>query len=450
METKCHFIGIGGIGMSALARILLEQKTIVSGSDIAKSYLTEDLSKAGAKVFIGHDAKYITPDLTVIYSTDIKHDNPEFAAAYQMRCQILHRSDLLQSLMKGHKELLVAGSHGKTTTTGLLTSVLIKSSLNPSYAVGGILKENNGNAKLGKGEYFVAEADESDGTFLKYSPYGAIVTNIGSDHLDYYGTKERLLDFFKRFCLKVHSDRHLFWCKDNKYLKQIQPHGISYGFCEDCDLRAINFNQVGWKFHMDVHFDGKVYPRVECNLVGAHNALNALAVFGMALQIGVKEEDIRKGLTEYQGVKRRLDRIGERNGVLFIDDYAHHPNEIASTLHGLRLCVKDRRILAVYQPHRFSRIRDCLGSFGGVFDDADVTFVTDIYSQGEKSIENLSATKIVEEVQEANNLTLCKYLPFEELEAEIVQTMKPEDVVLFMGAGNLSIFARELVAKLPL
>ena len=215
MTNQCHFIGIGGIGMSGLAKLMLSRNAEVTGSDIVSNYVTEGLVKGGAKIYIGHSSKHIKPGMTVVYSTDIKKDNPEYQAAINLKCEMLHRSDLLVQLMKGYKTLAVAGTHGKTTTSAMLASVLAKANLDPAYAVGGVIPQFNSNAGHGEGTYFIAEADESDGTFLKYDPYGAIITNIDLDHMNHFGSEAALIDAFKSFMAKPHSAEHLFWCGDD-------------------------------------------------------------------------------------------------------------------------------------------------------------------------------------------------------------------------------------------
>lgn len=446
MDEKYHFIGVGGIGMSSLACILMQRKAKVSGSDLTSSYITDGLKNRGADIFIGHDASHVKEDKTVVYTTGVGQENCEFMEACRIRTKMLHRSDLLHSLMQGYKMLAIAGSHGKTTTSALLTEVLIEANLDPSFSIGGILKSMNANGKHGEGEYFVAESDESDGTFLKYKPFGAILTNISTDHMDYFLTKDRLKDAFRKFLIKVQSQKHLFWCKESKYLREIHPSGYGYGFSEDCELRAKNFKQDGWRFRMDISFKGQLYLDVECALIGHHNALNALAVFGMGISLGIKEEAIRKALFNFQGVKRRADILGDKNSrPLFIDDYAHHPNEVANTLAGLRLALNERRLITVFEPHRYSRVKDCQGLFAGMLDASDLGIVTDIYPAGEKAIESVSSKLIIEELE--NCETPVSYSPINELEKTLLDLIEPNDAIVFMGAGSLSTFARDFAKK---
>ncbi len=444
---KCHFIGIGGIGMSGLARILLKQKISVSGSDIASSYITENLTQAGAKVYIGHSAQHITPDMTIVYSTDINKENPEFQAAALLNCKILHRSDLLIQLMQGYKSLAVTGTHGKTTTTALLASVLREAGWDPSFAVGGVIPHLQLNADKGKGEYFVAEADESDGSFLKYHPYGAIVTNIDTDHMDYFKNEEGLCQAFHQFMLQVTSPDHLFWCGDDICLQRLHPAGISYGVSSSCLLRASQYCQRGWSIHFDVQYQGKTYPDVEVALTGPHNALNALAVFGLCLNLGIAEPVIRKALRDFSGVCRRCENKFEKNGLLFLDDYAHHPTEISTTLKAVRTAIQERRLIAVFQPHRYTRTKDCLGTYKNIFDEADLLYVTDIYSAGEEPIDGLSSEWIMKELHQYAQVP-CRYLPRAQLAAEIVKELRPHDVLITLGAGDITRLSSELESRI--
>lgn len=446
MTRKCHFIGIGGIGMSGLARILLSKKEHVSGSDLASNYVTEGLIKAGAKIFVGHSPQNISSDMTVIYTSDIKHDNPEFRAAQSMECTMLHRSDLLVQLMKGYNTLAVAGTHGKTTTTALLTAVLMEGGLDPSFAVGGMLPQFHANAGHGTGEYFVAEADESDGTFLKYNPWGAIVTNIDDDHMDYYKTSENLDNAFKTYMEKVSSNR-LFWCGDDVRLSQLNPGGISYGFGRQNTLVLSKYRQEGWKIFFNVDFKGRHYENIAVSLTGRHNALNAGAVFGLALTVGISEKNIRQALLHFKGVMRRCEHKGESHGVLVVDDYAHHPTEVKVTLKAVREAVQEKRLIAVFQPHRYSRTEACLGTYGNCFDEADEVIVTDIYGAGEPPLPGLSSLQIVQEIKSKSNIP-CRYVPRNNLLKELEIVLRPFDVVITLGAGDITRLGLELLSHM--
>lgn len=431
--------------MSGLARIMLKKNIPVSGSDLALSYVTEGLINEGAAVSIGHSSSNITSGMTVVYSSDIKADNPELQQAKFLNCTLLHRSELLQQLMHGYKTLAVAGTHGKTTTTALLTTVLVEAQLDPCFAVGGILPNFKTNAGYGKGEYFVAEADESDGTFLKYLPWGAIVTNIDTDHMDHFKSETNLNAAFNDFINKVSSTQNLFWCGDDKKLQALNPPGISYGFGNHNRLQITDYQQHGWKINFDLMFQGKHYQNIELPLVGKHNALNACAVFGLALSLGIPDQSIRNAFTSFRGILRRCEIKAEFQSVTIIDDYAHHPTEVLATLKGIRRAIGEKRLIAVFQPHRYTRTKECLGTYGQIFDVADEVVVTDIFSAGEKPIGNLDAGMIVQEIKAASNIP-CRHVPRSVLAASLSEILRPHDVVVGLGAGDITKLAAELTA----
>jgi UDP-N-acetylmuramate--alanine ligase len=443
---KCHFIGIGGIGMSGLARLLLRKQSDVSGSDIASNYVTEELIKEGIQVKIGHSAKYITPEMTVVYSSDIRKDNPEFQAAMDLNCSLLHRSDLLAALMKDHTSFAIAGTHGKTTTSALLTWVLESAGQSPSFSIGGIVPNFQTNAAAGKGHYFVAEADESDGSFLKYCPYGAIVTNIDTDHMNFFKTESSLIHHFKTFMGQVANPDHLFWCGDDERLAALQMPGLSYGFSSDCSLVLRNFRQASWSGVFDVVFNGQCYEQITIPLTGIHNALNAAAVFGLALKLGIDCDVIRRSFLAFKGVLRRCEKKGETHGILFLDDYAHHPTEIETTLRGVRKAVGERRLVAVFQPHRYSRTADCLGQYGGLFQQVDELFITDIYAAGEAKIPGLSSQLICEEIKNHTKQSI-HYIERGRLAEEMAHFLLPHDVVITLGAGDITKLSSEICTR---
>lgn len=443
MSERYHFIGIGGIGMSGLAHILLGKGVAVSGSDIAVNYVTEGLIKAGATIANGQSAANISDLMTVVYSSDIKSTNPEYQEAVRRKCKMLHRSELLAHLVEGHKSLAVAGTHGKTTTSALLSTVLVEAGLEPSFAVGGVLPQFNTNARAGNGELFAFEADESDRTFLNYHPFGAIVTNIDNDHLNAYeGSEEVLRKSFDTFMNQVKSAKHLFWCGDDSALNALQHPGQRYGFEEHCDWRVMNFRQEGFHSLFDIASAGHVYKDVELALIGRHNALNATAVFGLSISLGVPEEAIRRAFKAFKGVKRRCERKGEAANVVFIDDYAHHPTEIEATLKALRNAVKRQRLVVVFQPHRYSRTQDCLGQYGSVFEGADELIVTEIYSAGETPIPGLSHEVILSEVQESSRVP-CQHISRSTLAEKLSCIVRSNDVVVTLGAGDITKVAAE-------
>jgi len=441
-KTPYHFIGIGGIGMSALARIILEKRHFVTGSDLAENANTSALSQKGASIRIGHSASYISPEATIVYSSDIQKSNPEFQAAVALKCKMLHRSDLLAMLMQEKKALAIAGSHGKTTTTSLLTMVLEYAEQDPPFAVGGLIQGVNG--RWGSGDYFVAEADESDGTFLSYHPLGAIVTNVGLEHMNHYESEERLHKAFEQFMGQVQDPSLLFFCGDDPHLvKCSQGRGISYGYGPNCMLRITRFLQKGWQTVIDCEFKGKAYQEIMIPLVGEYNALNGLAVFGLCLALGMDEEVIREGLKRFPGVGRRCEKRGEYREVLLIDDYGHHPTEVQKTLFAIREAIGERRLLVIFQPHRYTRLRDHLKKFAKCFECVDHLFVTDIYSAGETPLPGVTVEALIEEIKKQSTIAVSP-IPKESAVQEIHGQLRPHDVVVTVGAGDITHFHKDL------
>lgn len=443
-EEHYHFIGIGGIGMSALARILAAQGAKVSGSDHRPSSITTALIDAGVEVFTEHSGKNIPEASTVIYSTDVKTDNPEYQQAKKNHHALLHRSELLAKLLSAKRALLVTGTHGKTTTSSLLSHVLKSAGLDPSFAVGGILKGMETNGSAGTGKYFVAEADESDGSFLKYLAHGAIITNIDNDHLSYWKTEAALQDGFAKFASKVESKELLFWCADDEKLSSLNIAGFSYGFKESADLCIKGAFQVGWRLIFDLSFQGEDYDEIEIPLIGEHNVLNAAAVFGLGLKLNIPEKVLRESFKNFEGVKRRMEKKGEVKGTVIFDDYAHHPTEIATTLQALRTALPTQRIIAAFQPHRYTRVQDCIDQFASVFDNIDHLFITDIYAAGEDPISGISTEALVEKIKAKTRAHLT-YVPRSALKKELLTFIQPKDILITLGAGDITHLAKELI-----
>lgn len=440
MSEKYHFIGIGGIGMSALAHILLEKQLVVSGSDITSNAQTSALKARGARIHQEHAATHIEEGSVVVYNSNIRHDNPEFQAAHALNCKLLHRSELLASLMQGARTFAVTGTHGKTTTSSLLTAVFVQAGLDPTFAIGGLMGGAI-NGKWGQGRDFIAEADESDGSFLRYHPEGAIVTNVEAEHLEHYKTLEALQEGFARFLSQVKNRALLFYWGDDPFLAK-KAMGTSYGFSERCALRILNEKREGWESFFDIVFENKTYSGVRLSLAGRHNVLNAAAVFGLARRLGIEEETIREAFKNFSGVSRRCERKQRDQNVLWIDDYAHHPTEITSTLVAIKDVVQERRLHVIFQPHRYSRTRDLLHAFGGAFDAADHVYITDIYAASEAVIPDISPMKIVETIR-AQSRVPCSYLPRSQWK-EIA--ISPHDVWVTMGAGDITTLSE---AHLP-
>ncbi len=448
MEDIYHFIGIGGIGMSGLARILLKRNKHVTGSDIVTNQVIEGLIKEGATIHQGQAKEHVPKGAKVVYSSDINKENPEFQAALQLNCPLLHRSDLLAELLEGKKSLAVAGTHGKTTTSALLATVLVEAGLDPTFAVGGVLPAFKSNAIFGNGECFAFEADESDRSFLKYFPFGAIITNINKDHLNNYDNNFQLLiESFRSFMLQVESPSHLFWCKDDPFLSNINLLGQTYGFHPESHWKITEARQVGFNMIFNIKHQKDVYTDIETSLTGQHNILNATAVFGLAKTLGVPETSIRKSLKNFKGVLRRCEKKGESKGVKFIDDYAHHPTEIKTTLQGIRTAIGANRLIAVFQPHRYTRTKDCLGLYGDIFDSVDQLIITDIYAAGETPIPHISHQQILEEVKNQSSLS-ASYVPRNALSRFLSENVIPLDVVVTLGAGDITKLSSETISLL--
>lgn len=446
MAKHYHFIGIGGIGMSAIARILLHKKYKVSGSDLAENSLTEELRGLGAQIHLGHKKKNVGKPDVVVYSSAVSTENCEFQAAQEKKIPLIHRSEALSQLMVGMAPLLVTGTHGKTTTSSLLAHLLLTSGFDPSYAIGGKCIGGQ-SSRLGKGIHFVAEADESDGTFLHYSSFGAIVTNAEPDHMEFWKEEKTLYQAFKSFADDVGSKEHLFWCYDDLVLRGLGLKGYSYGFSKGADLFVDSFRQEGWKLLFDFTFKKKKYRDFEFPLIGAHNVLNAVATIGMALQLDLSEENIRKGLKTFPGVGRRMEKKGEIQGIALFDDYAHHPTEIFSTLRALKMAAGGRRIVVVFQPHRASRTKICLGDFPDAFKYADSIIVTDIYKPKDEPHIEVSAADVVALLQREGRGSAL-YVPKPKLIDHLLSETKRGDLILTMGAGDITYIGPAFLEKL--
>ncbi len=447
MKKHYHFIGIGGVGMSALARILLRKGEKVTGSDRRNSPIIERLSKEGAEIQIGHDSGKVGRPNAIVYSTDIPKENPEYLFAKAERIPILHRSELLAQMLKGYAPLLVTGTHGKTTTASLLAHVLVEAGLDPSYALGGYLNEVDGNGRHGRGLYFAVEADESDGSFLNYPSFASIITNLEHDHMNYWKTEEALLDGFAKFGKQVGSKHHLFWCGDDPLLKSLKLQGYSYGFHDKCDLVIDSFSQQGWAMEFDLSFKGKHYKNIKIPLIGAHNVLNAAAVFGLARQLDVDDKVIRKGFESFRGIGRRLERKGGAKEIEIYDDYAHHPTEIFATLRALKHATHGKRVVVAYQPHRYSRTKYCLDDYAEAFESADQVILTDIYAASEIPMPDITPQKVLDRIKKDGYKTIC-FVERENLTKYLSKFLQAGDVLITMGAGDITLVGPALLDEL--
>lgn len=447
MKKHYHFIGIGGIGMSALARILLKKGEKVTGSDICESSNLDILRMDGARIFIGHSPKNVKKPDVVIYSTGIPEENPELAYAKKEGFRILHRSQLLAEMVEGYAPVLVTGTHGKTTTASLLAHILLEANMDPSYAIGGYLNGPNSNGRFGKGIYFAIEADESDGTFLNYPSFSAIITNLEPDHMEFWKNEQSLLEAFEKFGNKVGSKKHFFWCYDDMLLRSLKLGGYSYGFDQKAHLVIDNFAQIKWKMIFDLTFEGKHYRNLELPLIGAHNVLNAASVFGLGLKLDIPEKILREAFKTFRGVGRRVEKKGNTEEIEIYDDYAHHPTEIFATLRALKSAVIGRRLIVAFQPHRYSRTKYCLDDFADAFEYADEVILTDIYAAMETPIPEITPEKILDRIKQGGYNPI-HFVKRDQIIDYLAGYLKSGDVLITMGAGDITSVGPAVLKKL--
>jgi UDP-N-acetylmuramate--alanine ligase len=452
-----HFIGIGGIGMSGIAEIMLRIGYTVQGSDAKASANTERLEKLGAKVFIGQSAANVEGASAIVYSTAIKADNPEMTAAREARLPLVHRGEMLAELTRLQFSVAIGGTHGKTTTTSLVAALLDAGGLDPTVINGGIINAYGTNAKVGEGDWMVVEADESDGTFLKLKSTCAIVTNIDPEHLDHYGDFDAVKKAFQDFVENVPFYGFAAVCTDHPEVQAMAARVqnrrlIAYGTNPQAEVRAdrISMGPDGSRFDVVLAPKSGEAIRLEnlhLPMAGQHNVLNATGAIAVARELGVSDEDIRKGLASFGGVKRRFTTTGVANGVRIIDDYGHHPVEIGSVLKAAR-AVTEGRVIAVVQPHRYSRLHDLFDEFCGCFNDADTVIVSDVYTAGESPIEGASRDGLVEGLRRFGHR---RALPLEnptDLARLVAEEAKAGDLVVCLGAGDITVWAHALPGQL--
>ncbi len=439
-KRKVHFVGIGGIGMSGIAEILLSQGYTVSGSDIAETEITRHLASLGARIYKGHFESNLTEADVVVVSSAIDETNPEIIAARKMSIPIIQRAEMLGELMKMKTSIAIAGTHGKTTTTSMIATMVHTAGLDPTVIIGGRVDALGGNAKHGQGDFLVAEADESDKSFLKLPATLAIVTNIDNDHLNNYGTIDAIKDAFAEFINRIPFYGRAMLCVDDENVRSILPRlkkpTITYGFSPEAELQAKNLDFHGFQSKFEVWLGGKKLGSVQCNVPGKHNVLNSLAAIATGLEIGLDFPTIAKGLAAFQGVKRRFELKGEKAGVRIIDDYGHHPTEVRATLAGARKAWEGR-IVALFQPHRYSRTQDCYEDFLKAFREADMLFIADIYPAGEKPIAGISGKKLAEDIAKSTG-KLVEFVGEGKAAAQIVAPkLQAGDLFITLGAGNV-------------
>lgn len=445
-----HFIGIGGIGMSGIAWLCLKYGCKVTGSDVKPTRITQKLAEEGARIYIGHKAQNLKkPDL-VVYSSAITFQNPELRKAVHSGIPTWQRGNFLSELMKQKVGIAVSGAHGKTTTSSLITTLLYELGYKPTGMLGAIVEKFNGNALLGEGKYFVAEADESDGSFLSLAPAYAVITNIDAEHLDFYNSMDDILKAYLEFANKVSADGALICCGDDKNIRKLMPKikrkTLTYGFHRDNILYADKFKFDKTQTEFICVYKKQKLGDVKLNIPGRHNILNAMAAILLGLELGIKFDDIKNAICKYRGADRRLELKANVNNILIIDDYAHHPTEIRASLKACRLFGK-KRVIAVFQPHRYTRTKFLKKRFGRAFTNADYLILTDIYPASEPPIFGVSAKLIFDEIVKLQKKNVV-YLPKEQICQHLLDIVEEGDLVVIMGAGDIYRLTDELVESL--
>jgi len=444
-------VGIGGIGMSGIAEVLLNLGYRVSGSDLRESPLTLRLASLGVHVAHGHAPENLGDASVVVVSSAVEPDNPEVVEAHRRLVPVIPRAEMLAELMRMKYAVAVAGAHGKTTTTSLVAAVLSEANMDPTVVVGGRLSGLGTNARLGQGEFLVAEADESDGSFLLLFPTVAVITNIDREHMEHYGTEEALETAFVDFANKVPFYGAVVVCLDDARIQAVLPRirkrTVTYGFSAQADVSARHLHREAGVGRYEVLVKGEPVGEVALSLPGEHNALNSLAAVAVGVELGIAPEVIVRALSGFSGVDRRSQRIGEARGVLVMDDYAHHPAELQATLRGLREAW-DRRLVAIFQPHRYTRTRDLFERFLTAFYGADVLVVTDIYPAGERPLEGISAAGLVEGIRAHGHKEVALVPDLARVPEFLESRLQEGDLVVTLGAGNVWQAGEALLRRL--
>lgn len=454
---KIHFVGIGGAGMNGIAQVMLNLGYQISGSDIKANQATERLSSQGAQIFIGHAVENVADVDAIVVSTAVSEENPEVKAARERRIPVVPRAEMLAEIMRFRYGVAVAGTHGKTTTTSLIASVLIEGGLDPTYVIGGKLNAAGSYAHLGEGEVLVAEADESDASFLYLQPMVAVVTNVDEDHMDTYGGSfDRLRATFIEFLHHLPFYGLAVMCIDDENTRDLLPdlsrRVTTYGFHEAADVRATALQQSGGRTVFQVvTSEGESFP-IELSMPGRHNVQNALAAICVALELGVSVEKIQQSLGSFQGIGRRFQirdncRLNERD-IMLVDDYGHHPSEMAATLAAVREGWPDKRLVLAFQPHRYSRTRDSFDDFAKVLCDTDVLLLTEVFAAGETPISGADGRALARAVRARGQVDPVFVDDVAELATVLEGIVEDGDLVLTMGAGNIGAIAAEMEAAL--
>jgi len=449
-----HFIGIGGVGMGGIAEVMFHLGFNVTGSDLSQNTLTERLRTLGMTVFSGHAAENVKYADVVVVSTAVPQDNPELIRARERRIPVVPRAAMLGELMRFQQGIAVAGTHGKTTTTSLVASVLAAGRLDPTYVIGGRLNSSARNAYLGESDWLVAEADESDASFLFLQPVISVVTNIDADHLSSYeGSFEKLKSTFLEFVHHLPFYGLAVMCIDDEHVEHMLPHVTrpvtTYGLSYQADVRAVNLRQQGLQMHFDVQFAaGGTMENVVLNLPGEHNVLNALASIAIAKELNVSNDEIKHALHGFEGIGRRMQNHGtlyfSTGTAQLIDDYGHHPTEIAATLSAMRGGWPDKRLVVVFQPHRYSRTRDLFEDFAEALSDLDVLVMTEVYSAGEEPINGADARSLCRSIRNRGKVDPIFVSEITEVPAALENILRDDDVVLALGAGSVGTLSNSL------
>ena len=450
---RIHFVGIGGAGMSGIAEVLVNEGYHVSGSDLAPNAVTNRLADKGAEIFFGHQASNIDGSSVVVASTAIDQTNPELAAARELRIPVVRRAEMLAELMRYRHGIAIAGTHGKTTTTALVTQIYSEAGLDPTFVNGGLVKSAGTNARLGSSRYLIAEADESDASFLHLQPMVCVVTNIEADHMDTYGGDfEVLKQTFVDFLHNLPFYGLAVMCIDDPVVRELLPRigrqVITYGFSEDADVRLVDYDQRGQQGHFSILRKGKPALQIKLNIPGKHNALNATAAVAVATEEGVADEAITRALAEFEGTGRRFDHLGEfetGNGkVMLVDDYGHHPSEVDVTIQAARAGWEDKRLVMVFQPHRYSRTRDLYDDFANVLEQVDVLVMLDVYAAGEVPIAGADGRALCRTIRGRGKLDPIFVPNIDALPSALANILQNDDLVLTQGAGDVGKIARQL------
>jgi UDP-N-acetylmuramate--alanine ligase len=453
-----HFVGIGGIGMSGIAELLVNLGYVVSGSDARASAITARLGQLGVRVHEGHAAGHVGEADVVVVSSAIRDDNPEVVEARRLHVPVIPRAEMLAELMRLRSGIAVAGAHGKTSTTSMIALALERAGLDPTAVIGGRLSAFGSNARLGRGQYMVAEADESDGSFLRLAPVIAVITNVDREHLDHYGTYARLQQAFVEFANKVPFYGAVVACLDDAELRALLPamtrRLVTYGIDHtEADLlaRDVQLEPFGSRCQVWARLvPGEAHRAIgalHLRVPGRHNLLNALACVGVALELGVAYEQVAAALAEFRGAERRFQLLGEVDGVMVVDDYGHHPTEIAAVLAAARAGL-DRRLLVVFQPHRYSRTSQLREEFGAALAGADELVLLDVYAAGEDPIPGATAESIAEAVRARSAIPVEVVRPLDAVAGEVARRARPGDIVITLGAGSIGTVGERILRAL--